>query len=1210
MRRSLVLVTFALFVAACGDNRKPEDEQPGPSDVDVPHGSPAARTMTCETLAASADVCTVTKGSTSTLIKGNVLTSAVLYKGGQVAINPEGKITCVGCNCAAGGETAIVCPDAAISPGLINTHDHITYTHNDPYLPDAAQAAERYENRQQWRTGKDGHYEIKYKSGAKAEQIQWGELRFVMGGGTSIVGSGSQPGLLRNLDEVLDRQEGLGHKDVNFDTFPLDDANGAQQTDSCNYGMNPTTEATLSSTDAYEPHTSEGIDVFAHNEFLCESSATYDTMAPGVSHNLLLGKTAMIHAIGLKPEDYAAMAAAGTGLIWSPRSNITLYGETARVTEATRFGVEIALGTDWMPSGSMNLLRELACADSFNTAYLNKFFTDQQLWEMVTVNAASVTATDDAIGTLAAGKQADIAIFASHGKEPFRSVIEAEPKDVALVMRGGKVLYGDDAAVTALAETCDAVDVCGTGKRACTLSEVGKTYDALNATAGIYPAFQCGVPMNEPSCLPTRPASVAGSTIYTGVAGDSDSDGDGIPDADDNCPKVFNPIRPLDNGVQGDSDGDGRGDACDPCPLDADSTTCEVADYLDRDGDGVANAVDNCANLDNKDQADVDKDGKGDMCDACPDDANPGVAGCPATIYTIKSGMTPVGRGVRVTNALVTGRASNGFFVQVKETDAGYTVPDNSGLFVFTRSAPPAKVVAGSRVTIDGTVTLFSGELELDSVLNIAVTSTETEAPPAPVAVSYADVKTGAVRATTLEGVIVTVGLSTVSAVDTMFPPEFTLTDETGSSLIVDDLLFKSAVPLINQEIKSVTGVLAFRNSASKIEPRSAADLVIGRPGLKAIAPALAFARVGLTNDAVTIPVPMTITLFGPAQGDTTVTLTSGDATKLTVTDVVIPDGATTAPIKVTAIAQSAAVTITATLRGTTTTAQVRVLDTAEQATTVTLSPATASLAPNGSVTLTATLNTPAAGPTVVTLAALPVDAGTLPATITVLDNQTSATFTFADTAPTGTSIAITATFGTSTSTSTLTVVASSGLDHLLISQVYGGGGNANATFTTDFIELHNPTAGPLPLAGMSVQYASSAGSSWNNKTDLPDVMIPAGGYYLIAENSGTVGAPLPTPDLPAGASTINLSGTNGKVALTSTTVVLTGNCPTAGVIDFVGYGSADCSEGNMATPVLTNTTSAQRGNDGCADTNNNKNDFTTATPVPRNKDTAAKICN
>src|SRR5688500_11378759 len=257
----------------------------------------------------------------------------------------------------------------------------------------------------------------------------------------------------------------------------------------------------------------------------------------------------MIHAIGLNPQALAAMAAASTALICSPRSNITLYGDTARVTTAARLGVEIALGTDWMPTGSMNLLRELRCADSLNKTYFDNHFTDEQLWKMVTVNAASVTATDDVIGVLAPGKVADITIFNGHGKT-YRAVIDAEPQDVALVMRTGKILYGDDAAVNALAQSCDAVDVCGTGKRVCLMAEVAKTYAQLQTSAGanIYPAFTCGVPMNEPSCIPARPTGTPPN--YTGAVTAEDTDGDGIANTADLCPKVFDPIRPMDGSAQ------------------------------------------------------------------------------------------------------------------------------------------------------------------------------------------------------------------------------------------------------------------------------------------------------------------------------------------------------------------------------------------------------------------------------------------------------------------------------------------------------------------------------------------------------------------------------------------------------------------------------------------------------------------------------------
>ncbi len=512
-RTSVVLLSlFVLGIAACGDNQV---TQPDAAEPDAPpDGGPMQTEVTCETLPpVSSGTCEITPGGPTKLLKGEILTPTKIFHGGQVAVDAQGSITCVGCDCDEAGQTVISCPDGAISPGLINTHDHITFTQNPPYTDSGV----RYDDRQQWRKGLDSKPKITSAGSATADQIRWGELRFLMGGATSIVGSGGQAGILRNLDQAAN-EEGLNQKAVNFDTFPLDDSGGTRRTMDCNYGGTATTAASIAANDAYEPHTSEGVDTTARNEFLCQSSDSYDTMAPGVSNNLVLGKTAMIHAIGLQPADYGAMAAAGTGLIWSPRSNITLYGETARVSVASRLGVEIALGTDWMPTGSMNLLRELACADNFNKTYLDSYFTDVQLWQMVTANAAAVTATDDVIGILAPGRVADISIFTRHNKNGYRAVIEAEPKDVALVMRGGKVLYGDDAAVTnTTTAACDAVDVCGVPKKVCLMGEVNKTYSALKTAAGanIYPAFQCGVPMNEPSCTPKRPTAVSGSTVYT-----------------------------------------------------------------------------------------------------------------------------------------------------------------------------------------------------------------------------------------------------------------------------------------------------------------------------------------------------------------------------------------------------------------------------------------------------------------------------------------------------------------------------------------------------------------------------------------------------------------------------------------------------------------------------------------------------------------------
>ena len=87
-------------------------------------------------------------------------------------IDDNGIITCAGCGCDedAGAVTTVICPTGVISPGLINTHDHITFTQNAPGDDDG----ERYEQRHDWRKAKRGHTKISVNSGATADQLRWG----------------------------------------------------------------------------------------------------------------------------------------------------------------------------------------------------------------------------------------------------------------------------------------------------------------------------------------------------------------------------------------------------------------------------------------------------------------------------------------------------------------------------------------------------------------------------------------------------------------------------------------------------------------------------------------------------------------------------------------------------------------------------------------------------------------------------------------------------------------------------------------------------------------------------------------------------------------------------------------------------------------------------------------------------------------------------
>jgi predicted extracellular nuclease len=192
----------------------------------------------------------------------------------------------------------------------------------------------------------------------------------------------------------------------------------------------------------------------------------------------------------------------------------------------------------------------------------------------------------------------------------------------------------------------------------------------------------------------------------------------------------------------------------------------------------------------------------------------------------------------------------------------------------------------------------------------------------------------------------------------------------------------------------------------------------------------------------------------------------------------------------------------------------------------------------------------------------------------------------------------------------------------IVISQVYGGGGNSGATYTNDFIELFNRGTSPASLAGWSVQYASATGTgnfgaNSSQITELPDVTLQPGQYLLIQEAQGSGGTtPLPTPDV-ADATPISMSGTGGKVALVNTTTPLGCNggstsCSPdalATIVDLVGWDSANFYEGSGPAPATTNTTAVFRANDGCQDTDNNSADFAVSAPNPRNTASPLHVC-
>ena len=864
---ALLPLLAILKLTACADNADsnpdPVDDggtdgpgNDGGTDGDVPLGPRGS--------------CSVTKeGTAGVVVEGRLLLPDAPIDG-QVFIDTLGNIQCAAKSCATTPSTAddtkyqaafkaatvVTCKDAVISPGLINPHDHISFA-NTPPLP---HGTERYEHRHDWRKGIRNHTKLSTWGTGGAAATQLAELRFVLSGATTTAGTGGQDGLLRNVDTSIAQLEGVKIKSVDSETFPLGDSTQPSPfppTDCSGYSASRRKTASIAAFDGFLPHISEGVDEAAHMEFLCQSDLAGDP-----DHFLLAKQTAIVHGVGLNAADIAKFHGTQTSLIWSPRSNIDLYGNTAAVVEYDNLGVQIALGTDWLPSGSMNMSRELRCADDYNTNYLGKHFTEKQLWQMVTQNSAFAIGAKDALGALKPGYAGDIAIFSANGKTDYRAVIDSNPEDVILTMRGGAVLYGDTSLLTSKglkADTCEDLDVCGVMKKACVKQDIGGTVTLASLLAAtvknpknnntpepLYPLFFCRgkTPKDEPSCLPSRGATASAATAskYSGMSVANDKDGDGIEDAMDNCPNVFNPIRPMDGDKQGDGDGDGVGDACDKCPVTA-GEACTPPKGDDLDDDGVTNDKDNCPELSNADQADDDKDGKGNACDTCPADANPGQALCSVT-YTVEELRDPTHVNhpkagsirAKVKDLYVTGirgfSGGRGFSAQVDT--AGVPVPF-SGIFIETGSTPT--VAVGNKVDVEGDYEEVFGVTTLRNV-TLKVTDAGTTLPFGPVPFSTADiinnVKLQGTTAEQYENMLIELPAVTVTIMnaDQDLPApndhdEFTVDDGSGTGLRVDDFLYDALDNnyAVGTAFTKIVGVCGFSFSNVKIYPRSAADI-------------------------------------------------------------------------------------------------------------------------------------------------------------------------------------------------------------------------------------------------------------------------------------------------------------------------------------------------------------------------------------------------
>jgi 5-methylthioadenosine/S-adenosylhomocysteine deaminase len=395
-------------------------------------------------------------------LTGTLVMPEAVIEHGTVLLQ-DGRIVASGAQVTLPAGTRVVPTEGIIAPGLIDLHNHLSWNIFPRWKP-----IEEFGNRYDWQ--QKPVYKIQMtvphdliaKEGLECEAEHYAEVKAIAEGETSVTGSIHAPcvqHLTRNLD--VDPELGPGLGKILYDVFPLQMSPEALAAADAALSAHPRGSLLI--------HLGEGAphDAAAAREFAMLKGR--GLLRPGVS---------LIHGVAITPEEFAEMTAAGVGLIWSPRSNVELYGDTANVAAAKAAGVQIALAPDWSPTGSDGLLGELNYASMWNQTQTPPPFSERDLVMMASANAAKLVNLSAQIGSLAPGHAADLIVLrktgADGGHDAYWTITHASPQDLALVLIGGRALYGDAALMQPFgAASGEPLQICGAAKK---LAAGGKSF--------------------------------------------------------------------------------------------------------------------------------------------------------------------------------------------------------------------------------------------------------------------------------------------------------------------------------------------------------------------------------------------------------------------------------------------------------------------------------------------------------------------------------------------------------------------------------------------------------------------------------------------------------------------------------------------------------------------------------------------------------------
>jgi cytosine/adenosine deaminase-related metal-dependent hydrolase len=435
--------------------------------------------------------------SDQTAIRGHIVTPERVIRNGWIVIQ-GGKIASIGEARPAPAPATVLETDDYVFPTFVDLHNHPMYNLFARWKP-----PRQFGNRYEWRADPDYMKRIatpqrEMASHSFCEMVQFAEVQMLIAGTGATTGIGPPrdgmpkciAGLVRNLDWHSGlRGEETGNERVRTMigvTSDIRDEEAARQT---------AADLAAGRIDALVIHLAEG---------KRSDAATRAEFKAMVDRKLLAPQTVLVHAISLDDAQLDEVRRVGASLVWSPRSNFELYGETLDVLGALRRGIPVALAPDWAPTGSINMLEEMRYAMNHGRNALGGAISARQLFAMATLTPAKIAGVDAEIGSLAHGKRADLFLVRNRAADAYEALMGAPVTDISLVMIEGVPVYGEAARLTDLkVPKTDAIAVCGAARQLNSASlTAGRWADAVLNLLTRLPAYGVATPGQLTECPP------------------------------------------------------------------------------------------------------------------------------------------------------------------------------------------------------------------------------------------------------------------------------------------------------------------------------------------------------------------------------------------------------------------------------------------------------------------------------------------------------------------------------------------------------------------------------------------------------------------------------------------------------------------------------------------------------------------------------------